>query len=188
MESLQLLGTAAGGSAVGMLSSVVSIIADSIKEHQERAAAREQALIKASQAYADSTSKVVEMSSTENEEKRITFCGKSVYEKSLANESNKPYTPPRNRAIAWAIFLLVTTYCAVLLLWANSPGHVLQTINPTTEPASRGVLQWIFGWPNTSTEVIEITTGGAALTLLYPMVFVISVLLTNLGVGQLRNK
>jgi len=68
--------------------------------------------------------------------------------------------PPRARVVAYALWLLVTTYCAILLLWAGNPWAVIQSIAPDLQPTRWGIPFLFMVEHSPTPEPIEQNAGG----------------------------
>lgn len=79
---------------------------------------------------------------------------------------------PRARVVAACLFMLVTTYCAIALVFAIDPTWIIHTIDPDADPIKFNFL--VFGWEWTPRKPVSLNAGGAAFYMAASLNFIIS--------------
>lgn len=103
-------------------------------------------------------------------------------------EKEKEIIPRSFRSVGntWILGMLAATYCFVLLIFADNPTYVVWTWDPDSVPNSASILFGIISWEVSSKSVIEVTTGGIAYVMAWPLNFILTAWLTGLPFTKYR--
>jgi hypothetical protein len=115
-------------------------------------------------------------------EQNLAFKGElgGYYEK--IGKSN----PEINHTLGHVISMLAFTYCATILIFALCPGHVIYALDPTDEGQSFSFLWGLLDFQWKPKRIMELTTGGVSLMMAYPVVFILSSVLTGIVPRRFR--
>ena len=97
------------------------------------------------------------------------------YYENMLKAPNKVVLPP---TYSRTIFMLTATYCLTVLIFAAFPNEIIQSLNPNVSEREINFF-FLFGYKWTPEKMLELTTGGAALMMAYPIIFILSAVLTN---------
>ena len=99
---------------------------------------------------------------------------KEYYENMLKAPGTVVLPPTYSRTI----FMLTATYCLTTLIFACFPNEIVATLNPNQTERKINFL-FVIGYRWTPENILELTTGGVALMMAYPIIFILSAVLTN---------
>lgn len=93
--------------------------------------------------------------------------------------------PEFNHTLGSVIWMLAATYCTCTILCFCFPSVIVYTLDPNEAPRKISFL-FLFHYEWQRTKILELTTGGVGLMLCYPIVFIISSVLTGIVPRRLR--
>ena len=96
--------------------------------------------------------------------------------------------PPRTLVVAYSLFVLVTTYCAIILLWAGNPAEVIWSIAPDAVPTKWGI-PWLFMVEHSNVrEPVGQNAGGVVFLMLHSLNFLINTAVVGVSRNALRRR
>jgi len=94
--------------------------------------------------------------------------------------------PSFSHSLGNVIVMLAATYCVFTLWCIAYPETIVWTLDPSESPRKINFLFGIASYEWKREKILELTTGGIGLMLCYPIVFILSSVLTGVTSKRLR--
>ena len=174
---ISFLGSSAGGSLLGFVMDWMAERRQAKRDHEEREFKRDLAFKNQISDYAKTLDNH-EMAKPAKRKVRVLW-GLWEWEGTV----QKVVRSPRAYVVAASLFLLVCTYCAIILLWVGQPDVAIYSLDPDATPTRFGIpFLFMVERPPAREPVVQ-NAGGVVFLMLLSLNF----LLHTAIVGVFRN-